>query len=445
MAELPNQKMNKNRDQRSEIRGQKFFCKLLIFLLLFGLSHLPALSFQNDQSDYDSLIVKPKEVVLKSKRANRLMYKYAGLKYKKIKDNVYLISLSKNDTTETKEQRIAELKESGAFDLVEPDYKLALDQEEGERIYTKITREDNSPITGNITISESPKEVTPNDKDFTSQYYLREINAPQAWGITVGNTQLLGVLDTGVDENHPDLNGKISSGTGVDDVDLNDTIGHGTEVSGIIAANTNNSQGIAGVSWNTKVLSLKVTDDYGQARVSNVVRALDQAYQKGVKIVHISLSTNQFSQTLKDAIKQAHDRGILIISTAGNSGIEELRYPAAFDGVIGVGAVDESKQREFYSTTGEHITLVAPGASIYTTSINSTYDKVSGTSFAAPQVSGAAALIWSIAPNLTNNEVRKILINSANDLGISGKDKEYGYGLLNIEKAVELARVSAQK
>lgn len=405
------------------------------FLIIFN-SPCFAFTAVNDD-DYDSLIVK-------TKRASRLMYKYTGHGYKKIKDSTYLIPLSKNDTAKTKKQKIAALRQSGIFDLVEPDYKLALDQEETERIYTQIIRhaenDNNLADAGDITSFDLPKEVTPNDKDFAAQYYLREVNAPQAWGITVGSALLVGVLDTGVDVNHPDLNGKVLSGADANDVDLNDSIGHGTEVSGIIAANTNNNQGIAGVSWNTKVLSLKITDDFGQARVSNVVSALDQAYQKGVRIVHISLSTNQFSQTLKDAIKQAHDKGILIISTAGNSGIKELRYPAAFDGVIGVGAVDETKQKEFYSTTGEHVSLVAPGTSIYTTSINFTYDKVTGTSFAAPQVSGAAALIWSIAPKLTNDEVRNILSSSADDLGVPGKDQQYGYGLLNIEKAVEMAR-----
>ena len=418
----------------------KFVSGLISALLVISSSFCFAFA-ATDNSDYDFLIVKPKEIMLKSKRPDRLMYKYAGPKYRKIKDNYYLISLKENDTDETKKQKIVELKQSGAFDLVEPDYKMALDQ---ERIYTTIIRHSESeqpqpnPPT-NINLGE-PKEITPNDKDFNAQYYLKTVNAPKAWGITTGSSLLVGVLDTGIDANHPDLNGKVSSGTDVNDIDLRDTIGHGTEVSGIIAANTNNNQGIAGVSWNTKIISLKITDDFGQARVSNVVTALDQAYQKGVKIVHISLSTNQFSQTLKSAVQEAQDKGILIISTSGNSGVEELRYPAAFDGVIGTGAVDETKQLEYYSTTGEHVTLVAPGAAIYTTSLDSTYNKVTGTSFAAPQVSGAAALVWSIAPKLTNKEVREILINSADDLGDPGKDNQYGYGLLNIEKATELAR-----
>lgn len=427
--------------QKTPLKNKSTFVIGLISAFLI-ISSFP--SFANANDDYDSLIVKPKkEAVLKSKRASRLIYKYSGRNYKKLTDEIYVIPLN---PSEDKNEKIAELKQSGAFEIVEPDYKMSLDEESNERIYTSIIKrnedkpqEDNKPP---IVFNE-PVEVTPNDKDYGTQYYLKAVNAPKAWGITTGNSLLVGVLDTGVDNNHPDLKGKATSGTDNDSVDLNDTIGHGTEVSGIIAANTNNSQGIAGVSWNTKIVALKITDEFGQARVSNVVSALNQAYDKKVKIVHISLSTNQFSQTLKSAIAQAQSRGILIVSTTGNSGVEELRYPAAFDGVIGVGAVDNNKQLEFYSTTGEHVDLVAPGEQIYTTSLDSSYSKVTGTSFAAPQVSGAAALIWSIAPDLTNDEVREILTSSADDLGDQGKDKQFGSGILNIEKAVELARAKA--
>ena len=429
--------------QKNTLKNKSTFVIGLIsaFLIISG---FPSFAIANENDNYDSLIVKPKkESILKSKRASRLIYKYSGRNYQKLTDEIYIIPLN---PSENRNEKIAELKQSGAFEIVEPDYKMSLDEESNERIYTSITKlnenqpqEDNKPP---IVFSE-PTEVTPNDKDYGTQYYLKAVNAPKAWGITTGNSFLVGVLDTGVDNNHPDLKGKATSGTDNDSIDLNDTIGHGTEVSGIIAANTNNSQGIAGVSWNTKIVALKITDEFGQARVSNVVNALDQAYEKNVKIVHISLSTNQFSQTLKNAIAQAQSRGLLVISTSGNSGVEELRYPAAFDGVIGVGAVDNNNQLEFYSTTGEHLDLVAPGEQIYTTSLDSSYSKVTGTSFAAPQVSGAAALIWSIAPDLTNNEVREILTNSADDLGNPGKDKQFGSGILNIEKAVELARAKA--
>ena len=426
-------KLKDTEQQQCRENSFMFFSLLLCFLLFGSFSSLPALA----DEDYDSLIVKPKEVILKSKKLNRAMYRvFPG--FRKINDNSFVIPLNLTNN-EMKKVKIAELQNSRLFDLVEPDYKFSLDQIPTERIYTMITKRSEENLQDSPVTNNEIKEITPNDKDFNSQYYLKQVNATTAWSITTGEPLLVAVLDTGVDINHPDLAGKVTSGSGQNDVDLNDKIGHGTEVSGIIAANTNNNQGIAGVSWNTKVLSYKITDDFGQARVSTVVTALQDAAAKGAKIIHISLSTNQFSQTLKNAIKEAQDAGLLIVSTAGNTATEELRYPAAFDGVIGVGATNELKTLESYSTKGEHVALVAPGASIYTTTAGSIYEEVSGTSFSAPQVTGAAALVWSIAPKLSNKEVREILINSAEDLGQSGKDLEYGYGLLNIEKALELA------
>ena len=373
------------------------------------------------------------------------MYGASEHGFNKLNNDLYLISLRESDP-KYKESKISELKDSGLFDLVEPNYKLSLDDNTNSKYVTitKKSEEENGNMKPVLSPSQeepdNAREVTPNDKDFNAQYYLQEINAPKAWGTTVGDAILIAVLDTGVEGGHPDLMGKAISGSDDEQSNLNDDIGHGTEVSGIIAANTNNNQGIAGVSWNTKIISIRITDENGQARVSTVVSALENAYQKGAKIVHMSLSTNQFSQTLKNAIKQAQDRGILVVSTAGNSGIEEIRYPSGFDNVIGVGAVNQNKELETYSTTGGHVGLVAPGSSIYTTSNGSSYNKVSGTSFAAPQVTGAAALVWSIAPNLTSDEVRNILLNSADDLGAAGRDNQYGNGLLNLEKAVKLAK-----
>ena len=427
-------KLKDTEQQQCRENSFMFFSLLLCFLLFGSFSSLPALA----DEDYDSLIVKPKEVILKSKKLNRAMYRvFPG--FRKINDNSFVIPLNLTNN-EMKKVKIAELQNSRLFDLVEPDYKFSLDTVPMERKYIKITKEsEEAQLLNNEDVQL--KEITPNDKGFTSQYYLREISATKAWSATVGDDALLiGVLDTGVDANHPDLQGKVLAGSSLSDVDLMDDIGHGTEVSGIIAANTNNNQGIAGITWNTKIVSLKITDEYGQAKVSALVTALEQAYLKGVKIVQISLSTNQFSQVLKNTIQEAHDRGILIVSTSGNTGIEELRYPATFDGVIGVGAVNESKQLESYSTTGEHVTLVAPGSYIYTTSSNSTYNKVSGTSFSAPQIAGAAALVWSINPRLTNDQIKEILIRSAEDLGDIGKDKKYGYGILNAARAVEMAK-----
>ena len=395
-----------------------FFNLLLIILLI---------DFQvkaEEVNSYDSVIVSLKKNVSDIKRPNNLMHREGILRFKKVKNNAYLIPLNEY---ENKEKQIEELAQSDLFDLIEPDHKLTLD-----RIYTKRNY-------NKINIIERDNEVITNDTAFSYQYYLKQIKSTTAWATTVGREISVAILDTGVDINHPDLAGKIPYGVSIDTLDQTDLIGHGTQVAGIIAANTNNYKGIAGIAWNAKIIPIRITNDDGEASISTVISALEKAYENGVKIVQISLGTNEYSKFLEDAIKSAQNRGILIVSTAGNSGINEIRYPAAFDGVIGVGAVDRENKIESYSTVGNHVTLVAPGSSIFTTSPNSNYVAVSGTSFAAPQVTGAATLVWSIAPQLSPEEVREILIQSADELGEEGNDIVYGYGLINIEAAVSIA------
>ncbi len=395
------------------------FFNLLLIILLIG---FPVKA--EEVNSYDSVIVSFKKSFSDIKRPNKLMRREGILRFKRIKNNAYLIPLNEY---KNKEKQIEELSQSDLFDLVEPDYKLSLEKISTKRNYNKVN------------IIEQDKEITTNDTAFSYQYYLKQIKSTTAWATTVGKEISVAILDTGVDINHPDLAGKVPYNVQLDPSDQIDLIGHGTQVAGIIAANTNNYKGIAGIAWNAKIIPIGVTHEDGEASTSTVISALEKAYETGAKIVQISLGTNKYSKFLEDAIKAAQNRGLLIVSTAGNSGINELRYPAAFDGVIGVGAVDRRNKIESYSTIGNHVTLVAPGSSIFTTSPDSNYIAVSGTSFAAPQVTGAAALVWSIAPHLSPAEVREILIQSADELGEEGKDIVYGYGLLNIEAAVKTA------
>lgn len=412
---------------------QKIWSLMIAMCLAFSNSIvLSSPAFANSKKNkHNWLIAKPKDKVLNSKtRVSRVLHNN-HIKYRKINKTTYLVSRNKNKRLKA---QIKELEKTGLFEYVEPDYKLDFDA----RNYTTITKHtDNPPTPVETETSIVLQDVTPNDKSFNSQYYLRQIKATKAWSVSVGEGVTVAVLDSGVDGNHQDLIGKVTSGNGAED--LVDTLGHGTEVSGIIAANTNNTTGIAGIGWKTNVLSLMITDESGQARVSTVVNAFDTAYEKGAKIIHISLSTNQYSRTLEAAVQEAHARGILVVSTSGNTGKDQIRYPSGFDGVIGVGAVNAKNELESYSTTGEHVSLVAPGTGIFTTNPKSQYKSVTGTSFAAPQVTGTAALIWAVNPELTSDEVRSILFKSATDLGNNGRDYQYGHGLLNTEKAVELA------
>lgn len=432
-----------------------FSYRLFSIVLSFSLFNFNLAAAANDNAktdpanDYDEVIVLPEPSLPGVKRIDRMMRARGILRYQKVNDNAYVVPLGIVTNQEDKEARINELKNTGLFRTVEPNFKMYLDQI-NQKSYVKVNLNSrpgapkgNSTGTGvaaSPVISDSQANgITPNDKDFSQQYYLKEINATKAWNTTKGDPSVLvAVLDTGVDASHPDLTGNVEADpTGQNTTDI---IGHGTEVSGVIGADTNNNLGIAGIAWNARILPIKITDDNGQAKVSAVLAALDQAYTAGAKIVHISLSTNQFSQALQDGMQQAKDRGLLVISTSGNTGDEQVRYPAGCPGVVGVGSIKEDKSIESYSTTGTHVSLVAPGTSVFTTSLNSDYASVTGTSFSAPQVSGTAALIWSLNPNLSSDDVRQILFSSAADLGDSGKDNTFGYGLLDTQKAVELAK-----
>lgn len=402
------------------------FRNLLVLFILIIASLLQAeiFAFANEYDGYKYLIAEPKENTIKT-RVDRILFNNK-IRYKKLNTSLYSIPLDENRSIE---EQIKELNNTGLFKTIEPDYSLEFD----DRDYTSISKTATSNAE-NVSIEDLKSEITPNDIDFSTQYYLKQINATSAWNVSTGDNVLVAVLDSGIDGNHPDLIGKV---VGLSPEDLNDNLGHGTEVAGIIAANTNNKKGIAGIGWNTKILSLKITDENNQAKVSSVVDAFERAYEQNAKIIHISLSTNQYSQVLKNAVIKAQSRGILIISTAGNTGIEEIRYPSGFEGVIGVGSISSINNLEDYSTLGEHVSLVAPGTDIFTTSLNKSYSSVTGTSFSAPQVTGIASLIWSIAPELTNTEVTEIITQGADDLGSKGKDTSFGYGLVNASKSIE--------
>ncbi|MBI1859100.1 MAG: S8 family serine peptidase [Candidatus Melainabacteria bacterium] len=411
---------------------RKYLIGILCAIFLCSIALINALAKEN--SDYNSLIVIAKEGLADLKRPEGLL-KHRGITgIHKVNKNTYVVLRNESKSLE---EQISELKASNLFKTVEPNYTLTIDS---ERIYTEVSHYDSED--DDLSNQKDDNSIKPNDQGYASQYYLKQINANKAWDLTTGDSNLVAVLDTGVDADHPDLVGKVIGRVGKESEDLTDNISHGTGIAGLIAAHTNNHEGIAGISWNTMILSIKITDDFGQARVSDVVSALEDVYTHDAKIAQISLSTNQYSQALEEAIKLAESRGIFIISTGGNSGINEVRYPAGFDGALGVGAVNEFNELESYSSKGNHITLVAPGASIYTTSSLFDYEAQSGTSFAAPQVAGAVALIRSVAPSLTCQEIRDILIDSAKDLGALGQDEQFGYGLLNTKKAVELAQES---
>lgn len=296
-----------------------------------------------------------------------------------------------------------------------------------------------------------------------------------AWDVCTGSVSVIvALLDTGISLNHEDLRDNISPAGGYDyyngDSDPSDdnnysyipyttttvnAFGHGTQVAGAIGAVGNNNIGISGICWRTTLLTGKVFNASGtEARYSDIAQAIIDAANVGAKVINMSFGGTPYSQTLKDACDYAYyQKDVVLVAAMGNSGDGTIMYPAGFDTVIGVGAVNKNNKLSSFSTYGsgsQTTELVAPGEDVLSTCAftqgllggSSTYGKYnvnSGTSFSSPKVAGVCALVRAYYPDLTNIQVRNILRYSSIDLGDSGYDKYYGYGLVNAENAINRA------
>lgn len=245
----------------------------------------------------------------------------------------------------------------------------------------------------------------PNDPYFDQQYALPMMNVPQAWPSLPAAPEAVAVavIDSGVCANHPDLQGRILPGWDwvENDGTPQDTFGHGCAVAGIIAANADNGVGIAGIAPNAMIMPLRVLDERGLGTYSNVAAALVWAADNGAQIINLSLGGANSSATLESAVQYAIGKGVMVIAAAGNTGGDTLLYPAAYPDVIAVGSVDASGARSSFSSTNAAIDLWAPGVDIHSTSLNGGYAASSGTSFAAPQAAGVAALEMALGETLT--------------------------------------------
>ncbi len=290
---------------------------------------------------------------------------------------------------------------------------------------------------------------TPNDPEFNlHQYSPQIIQADKAWDITTGQADILvAVVDTGADMNHPDLQNKVLPGWDFvnDDNDPSDDNGHGTHVTGIIAAATNNGVGIAGIGYNTRVMAVKVLSSSGAGYYSKVAQGITYAADHGARIINLSLRGTVDSSLLKDAVDYAWNKGSLIVAAAGNDGSDAPVYPAAYDHVVAVSATDWDDRHWSASNYGDYVDLAAPGVGIYSTDWEGgagPYASRSGTSMASPHVAAVAALMLSVNPNLTNQDLENLLESSAVDLGEPGWDPLYGYGRVDAYQAVQAAQVA---
>ncbi len=324
----------------------------------------------------------------------------------------------------------------------------------------------------------------PNDPLIVNQYYLNIIKANQAWDVTQGSPSIIiGIVDTGGDLNHPDLQGNIyidpaDPTDGIDNdsdgyIDNNrgwdfsgadaaligspnfkgdnnpsvfsgNRFAHGTMVAGCASATTNDAVGISGVGFNTKLLFTKHYADNqpsnSNSYSSDLYEGVLYAATHGAKIINCSWGNPNYSGIAQDIIKYVTlDLGCLVVAAAGNSNLESPLYPAAYDYVLSVASSDENDVRSWFSNYGKTVDITAPGSNIYTTNYDDGYRTDSGTSLSAPIVSGAAALVWAHNPTYTPLQVLEQLRISADETFYDNNPtfiNKLGKGRLDIARAL---------
>lgn len=316
--------------------------------------------------------------------------------------------------------------------------------------------------------------ATPNDPAYSTQWSLKTIQASEAWDVCRGGDEVVvAIIDTGVDYNHRDLQGNLwvneaelngqggvdDDGNGyVDDVrgwnfaydsnDPDDDQGHGTHCAGIVAAVGNNGFDIAGLCWSVRIMALKILDASGEGNAGDAVPAIYYAVANGADIISGSWGGEESSDTLQEAIEYASEHGVLVVVAAGNEGSDAEYYPASYPEVLAVAATDENDRRWYNSNYGSWVDLAAPGSRIRSlrrgvsspatgTSLTTV---MSGTSMAAPHVSGTCALLLAANPSLTSDELREIVTTTGDAIaeGICSSN-----GRLNMYEALRGAIPSA--
>ena len=260
---------------------------------------------------------------------------------------------------------------------------------------TRRARPSAPPATATATKPAAAASILPNDPEWTQQWGLRQVEAPAAWALMAGASRqvVVAVVDSGVDPNQPDLQGALVPGADFADPSGStaDQYGHGTMVAGVIAARGDNGQGVAGVCWNCLIMPIKVLDANGSGTATSIAEGIRWAADHGANVINMSFVLSGPDDGVASAISYAHDKGVIVIAAAGNSGSGAATYPAVYPYVVSVAATDDTDQLYTWSTRGSWVTLAAPGCTM-TTALGGGFASFCGTSAAAPLVAGLAAL-----------------------------------------------------
>ncbi|TQN43912.1 subtilisin family serine protease [Blastococcus colisei] len=252
---------------------------------------------------------------------------------------------------------------------------------------------------------------------------------------------VVAVLDTGVNP-HTELAAALAPGQNFTDSpggasDTSDRHGHGTHVAGTVGADAGSQ--VEGVAPGVRIMPVKVLGDDGGGFSNWANSGIVYAADNGADVINLSLGGPDASGVFRSAVDYARSKGVTVIAAAGNEGNSIPLYPAAEVGVIAVAAVDEAKQKAFFSNYGSYVDVAAPGVGITSTDKSGSYSSMSGTSMAAPHVAGVAALVKAAAPGFTPDQVEQVLIAVAEDRGATGRDDVFGHGLVDALGAVRAA------
>jgi thermitase len=300
-------------------------------------------------------------------------------------------------------------------------------------------------------------DLVPNDTYYASKQasYLTRMQMPSAWDLTTGSPDVvIAILDTGIQITHPDLAGgiwanpeELDGEEGVDDDhngfvddvhgwdfadndnDLADDYGHGTHVAGIAAARINNGTGIAGMAGGCTIMPVDVFN-YGIGTYESLIRGIVYATDNGARVINMSLGATSYSRGEQSAVDYAWSHGVVVVASAGNNGGDAIHYPAAHEHAIAVSGTTATDGWAGY-IYGDFVDVAAPGSSVYSTFPTDSYRSWGGTSMAAPHVSGLAALVLSMNPDLTPDQVRDLIEQNADDVGDAGWDPYFGHGRIN--------------
>lgn len=447
---------------------------------LFAIVAVMALCFAGNLYSQQSLVVKFKNIKSIEKLSDKTL---ASLKLKPAFKN--FLNLNKNQRI-LSNQANNQLEELASYFIVntysDAQYRELLDLKQQGIIES---------INENYRYKVEQLKKS-NDTEIESQWALNQIEAFEAWEASAGENIIIGLVDTGIEYNHPDLKDNIKINTledlnkngsfepwskdeikggisgdfdgidndgngyaddvvGYDFVDQwianvgesseldpipNDEAGHGTNVAGVMVATYNNSKGIAGLAYKSKLITAKAFDATGNAESDDIANAIVYCAMNGAKVINFSFGDYYDSPIMHSAIKFAYSMGCVLVASSGNESKGNAHYPSDYNECIAVGGSTRKNLRWANSNYSNNLALIAPAENVLTCTTGFTYDYKSGTSLAAPYVSASAALVLSKNVDLKPEEVKSILVQNASVVDDGNWNEYYGFGILNIYEAL---------